>query len=73
VSPLSYDEQRELAAMLETIRCELVGYLNPEMEMGEIVNTSITRDPGSYRRLVKNVLPSSYAGARKDRKKGKTN
>jgi DNA-binding MarR family transcriptional regulator len=69
VSPLSYDEQRELAAMLETIRCELVGYLNPEMEMGEIVNTGITRDPGSYRRLVKNVLPPSYAGKGKRREK----
>jgi MarR family 2-MHQ and catechol resistance regulon transcriptional repressor len=69
VSPLSHEEQRSLATMLETIRCELVGYLNPEMEMGELVNMSVTRDPGSYRRLVKNVLPSGYGGEGKGSEK----
>jgi len=69
LSPLSYDDQRALADMLETVKCELVGYLNPEMDMAEIVRNSLTRDPDSYRRLVKNVLPPGYEADRKRRKK----
>jgi len=36
VSPLSYDDQRALADMLETVKCELYGYLNPEMDLSLI-------------------------------------
>ena len=59
LSPLSYDQQRGLAEMLETVKCELVGCLSPEMDRAEIMKNSLTRDPGSYKRLVKNVLPPS--------------
>jgi DNA-binding MarR family transcriptional regulator len=69
LSPLSYDDQRALADMLETVKCELVGYLNPEMDRAEIFRKSLTRDPGSYKRLVKNVLPSGYEAKRKRGKK----
>jgi DNA-binding MarR family transcriptional regulator len=69
LSPLSYDEQRALADTLETVKCELVGYLNPEMDMAEIVKKSLTRDPDSYKRLVKNVLPSAYEVKRRVRNK----
>ena len=68
LSPLSYDEQRALASMLETIKCELAGYLNPEMEMMEINENSFTRDPDLYKRL-KNVLPPGYEAERMRRKK----
>jgi hypothetical protein len=60
VSPLSYDDQRALANTLETVKCKLVGYLNPEMGMAEITKNSLTRDPDLYKRMVKNVLPSGY-------------
>ena len=60
VSPLSYDDQRTLANTLETVKCRLVGYLNPEMGMAEITKNSLTRDPDLYKRMVKNVLPSGY-------------
>jgi len=69
VSPLSYDDQRVLASMLETVKCELVAYLNPEMDMTEIIKKSLTRDPDLYKRMVKNVLPSGYGAKRKRRKK----
>jgi DNA-binding MarR family transcriptional regulator len=69
LSPLSYDQQRSLADMLETVRCELVHCLNPEMDMTEILEKSLTRDPGSYKRMVKNVLPSGYEAKRKHRQK----
>ena len=66
LSPLSNDQQRGLADMLETVKCELVGYLNPEMDRAEIMKNSLTRDPGSYKRFVKNVLPSgSKTGAKR--------
>jgi DNA-binding MarR family transcriptional regulator len=66
--PLSYDDQRALASTLETIKCELVSYLNPEMDMAEIVKNSFTRDPDLYKRL-KNVLPPGYEAERKRMKK----
>jgi hypothetical protein len=72
LSPLSYDEKRALASMLETIKCELIGYLNPEMDMAEIVNKSFTKDPDLYKRMVKNVLPPGYETRRKRSEKRKT-
>ena len=72
LSPLSYDDQRALAGMLETIKCELAGYLNPEMDMAEIIKNSFTKDPDLYKRLVKNVLPPGYEAKRKGREKRKT-
>jgi DNA-binding MarR family transcriptional regulator len=68
LSPLSYDDQRALASMLETIKCELVAYLNPEMDKAEIIKNSFTRDPDLYKRLM-NVLPPGYEAKRKGRKK----
>ncbi len=72
LSPLSYDQQRGLADMLETVRCELVRCLNPEMDMMEILEKSLTRDPGLYKRLVKNVLASGDEAKRESRDKRKT-
>ena len=72
LSPLSYDQQHGLADMLETVRCELVRCLNPEMDMTEILEKSLTRDPGSYRRLVKNVLPPGDEAELQGEKKRKT-
>jgi len=72
LSPLSDDQQRGLADMLETVRCELVRCLNPEMDMMEILEKSLTRDPGLYKRLVKNVLPSGDEAKRESREKRKT-
>jgi DNA-binding MarR family transcriptional regulator len=69
LSPLSYDEQRALAGTLERIKCELIGYLNPEMDMAEIIKNSFTDDPDLYKRLVKNVLPPGYEAERKRKKK----
>jgi DNA-binding MarR family transcriptional regulator len=69
LSALSYDDQRALASMLETIKCELAGYLNPETDMGEIIKNSFTKDPDLYRRLVKNVLPPGYEAKHRVEKK----
>ena len=71
LSPLSYDEQRALASMLETVKCELAGYLNPEMDMAEIIKNSFTKDPDLYKRLVKNVLPPGYEAKRQVAKRKK--
>ena len=60
VSPLSDNDQRDLASMLERVKCELVGYLDPEMDMAEITRKSYTNRPDLYKRMVKNVLPPGY-------------
>jgi DNA-binding MarR family transcriptional regulator len=65
LSPLSYDDQRSLADMLETVKCELYGYLNPEMDIAEIRKKSLTGDPNLYKRAVKNVLPPGYEAKRR--------
>jgi len=69
LSPLSYDDQSALANMLETVKCELVSYLNPEMDKSEIIKSSFTKDPDLYKRLVKNVLPPGYEAKRRAGKK----
>jgi len=69
LSPVSYDDQRALANTLETIKCELVGYLNPEMDKVEIIKSSYTNDPDLYKRMLKNVLPPGYEAKRKRREK----
>jgi DNA-binding MarR family transcriptional regulator len=69
VSPLSYDDQCALASMLETVKCELAGYQNPEMDMAEIIENSFTKQPHLYERMVKNVLPPGYDAKRKRKQK----
>jgi DNA-binding MarR family transcriptional regulator len=68
VSPLSYDDQRALVSTLETLKCELAGYLNPEMDMAEITKNSFTKDPDLYKRLVE-ILPPGYEAKRKRKEK----
>ncbi|MFC1927850.1 MarR family winged helix-turn-helix transcriptional regulator [Chloroflexota bacterium] len=60
VSTLSYDDQRALADMLETLKCEFNSYLNPEIDRAEIVKNSFTKDPNLYKRMLKNLLPPGY-------------
>jgi DNA-binding MarR family transcriptional regulator len=69
LSPLSYDEQDALASTLETLKCELNSYLNPEMDRAEIAKKSLTKDPNLYKRMLKNLLPSGYQLKGKRRKK----
>ena len=65
LSPLSDNEQRDLASMLERVKCELVGYLNPEMDMAEITRNSYTNRPDLYKGMVKTLLPSGYEAKRR--------
>jgi DNA-binding MarR family transcriptional regulator len=69
LSPLSGDERRDLANMLETVKCKLVAYLNPEMDMEEIAKNSLTDDPDLYKRMAKNLLPPGYEAKFKPREK----
>jgi DNA-binding MarR family transcriptional regulator len=59
LSPISYKDKHALASMLETVKCELVGYLNPQADMAEIIKNSVTNQPGLYERMVKNIFPSN--------------
>ena len=67
--PLSLDDQRSFAGMLETVKCEMAGYLNPDMDKAEIIKSSFTNRPDLYRRMLKNVLPAGYEAAHKHRAK----
>jgi len=69
LSPLPDNDQRALASMLETLNSELIGYLNPEMDMAGITKKSLTNDPHLYKRMVKNVLPPGYEAKHRVAKK----
>ena len=60
LSPIPYEDIYALANQLETVKCELLGYLNPEMDMTEITKNSITNQPRLYERMIKNIFPSGY-------------
>ena len=72
LSPVSDKDRHSLAALLETIKCECLGYLNPEEDMVEIIKNSVTNQPGLYERMLKNLLPSGLAAKRQVGGKGKT-
>ena len=69
LSPVSYDDQCDLANTLETVKCELAGYLYPEMDKAEILKSSLSNQPDLYKRMVKNVLPPGYKAKHKHREK----
>jgi DNA-binding MarR family transcriptional regulator len=70
LSPLSDKDKHALASLLETVKCQCLGYLNPETDMAEIRRRSVTNQPGLYERMVKNVFPSgSQAKSQSGKKK----
>jgi len=69
LSPISYKDKRALAGMLETVKCELLGHLNPKVDMAEITKNSVTNQPGLYERMIKNIFPSGSEAKRKGREK----
>jgi len=71
LSPLSDNEQRTLANMLETVKCELVARLRPEMDKEELIKNSFTNDPDLYKRMAQNLLPPGYESKRTHRNKPK--
>jgi DNA-binding MarR family transcriptional regulator len=72
LSPLSSKDKQTLASLLEGIKCELRGYLNPEVDMVGIIKNSVTNRPDLYKEMVKNVFPSGSAAKRQGGKKKKT-
>jgi DNA-binding MarR family transcriptional regulator len=69
LSPLSYKDKQALTSMLETVKCELLGHLNPQVDMAEIIKNSVTNQPGLYERMIKNIFPSGSEAKRKGREK----
>lgn len=72
LSPISYKDKYALASVLETLKCDLFGYLNPEVDMAEIIKNSPTNQPNLYELMVKNVFPSGPEAKRHAGKKRKT-
>jgi DNA-binding MarR family transcriptional regulator len=64
LSPLSEKERHALASLLELVKCECLGYLNPEADMVEIRKKSVTNRPDLYAQMAKNVLASGSRAKR---------
>ncbi|MFW6118216.1 MAG: MarR family winged helix-turn-helix transcriptional regulator [Chloroflexota bacterium] len=71
LSPLSYEDKYALTNLLERIKCELIGYLKPEMDMSEIIKNSVTNQPGLYKRMIKSISPSGSETKRQSSEKQK--
>jgi DNA-binding MarR family transcriptional regulator len=69
LSTLSDSEQCDLADLLERVKCQLVTYLEPEMNEAEILEMSLSNDPDLYKRMVKNLLPPGSEAKRTAGKK----
>jgi hypothetical protein len=72
LSLLSYKDKHALASLLEMLKCEFLGYLNPEVNMAEIIKNSVTNQPDLYERMVKNIFPSGSEAKRQGGDKRKT-
>lgn len=69
LSSLSLNDQRSFADMLETVKCELTGYLNPDMDKAEIIKNSFTKRPDLYKQMLSNMLPPGYKTKHKHQEK----
>ncbi|MCX6010296.1 MAG: MarR family transcriptional regulator [Chloroflexi bacterium] len=72
LSPLSDEDKHALAGLLETVKGEALGYLNPEADVAEIIKNSVTNQPDLYERMVKKIFPSGSEAKRQGGKKRKT-
>ena len=75
LSGLSEKDKRAVANVLETVKCECLGYLNPEVDMAEITKNSVTRParlPSTYARTFKGLVASGHVPERKAGKKRST-
>jgi DNA-binding MarR family transcriptional regulator len=64
LSPVPEKDRQMLAGLLETIKCDLVGYLNPELDVAEIKKKSPTNQSRLYERMIKNIFPADFEAKR---------
>jgi DNA-binding MarR family transcriptional regulator len=69
LSPISDKDKDTLASVLETVKCESLGYLNPEVDMAEIIKKSPTNQRNLYKLMAKNVFPSGSEAKRQGGKR----
>jgi len=69
LSPISDKDKDVLTSLLETLKCDSVGYLNPKLDMAEIIKNSPTNGSNLYELMVKNIFPSGYEAKPKRREK----
>jgi DNA-binding MarR family transcriptional regulator len=65
LSPISDKEKDGLASLLETLKCDSLGYLNPKVDMAEIIRNSPTNRSNLYELMVKKVFPLGSEAKRK--------
>ena len=61
LSRLAYEDKHTLADLLETMKCEFLAYLKPEVDRAVISKNSVTNRPDlykTYQRVMRDVLPS---------------
>ena len=62
-------EKRALVSRLETLKSDLVGYLNPRADKAEIIENSPTNQPNLYELMVKHIFAAPSETKRTSRQK----
>jgi MarR family 2-MHQ and catechol resistance regulon transcriptional repressor len=71
LSPLSYEDKRTLASLLETVKFKALEYLNPKMDIVKITKNSVTNRPDLMKRVVQYISPSTPQAKRQGGEKKK--
>jgi DNA-binding MarR family transcriptional regulator len=72
LSPLSYEDRQTYVRLHETIRYEIFKYLNPEVNVEEMVENEVDQHANLMERLIQPSLPSTHQAKRRGGERGKT-
>jgi DNA-binding MarR family transcriptional regulator len=72
LSPLSYEDRNTLLSLLGTLKYEILGHLNPGVDIQEIKRNEFKQAANLKKWLGEYGLPSTPEAKRQGRKKGKT-
>lgn len=69
LSSIPDGEKHALVNLLETLKSDLVGYLNPQADKAEIIENSPTNQPNLYELMVNNIFATTSETKRTSRQK----
>jgi MarR family 2-MHQ and catechol resistance regulon transcriptional repressor len=71
-SPLAYEDKHIYIRLNEALRYELLKYLNPRVNVGEMARNEDEQHANLMERLIQSALPSTPEAKRQSSEKGKT-
>jgi DNA-binding MarR family transcriptional regulator len=72
LSPISYEDRRTLVSLLETVKYKAFKYLNPRIDVEEMIRNEAESHANLFERLTQYISPSIPEAKRQGAKKEKT-